>query len=80
VDNFSRILIEIREKEFAEVASSQDDIQQAKKLQIKIVIISIISSVSLAILLAIYTSRAIYRPIKKLTSIAQKVTEEANFD
>jgi len=60
--------------------SSKEDIQKAKELQFKIVIISIIFSVFLAILFAIYTSRAISRPIKELTSIAQKVTEQANFD
>ncbi|MEY3870322.1 MAG: hypothetical protein RLZZ338_4216 [Cyanobacteriota bacterium] len=80
VDNFSRILIEMREQELAEVTSSKDDLQKAKYLQFNIVIISIIASVFLAILFATYTSRAISRPIKELTSTAQKVTEEANFD
>jgi len=80
VDDFSRLIRKMREEEFAESRSSKEDIQKAKKLQLKIVIISIISSVFLAILFAIYTIRAIFRPIKELTSIAQKVTEEANFD
>lgn len=37
-------------------------------------------SIAIAFLLASYTSRAIARPIQAVTNIAQKVTQESNFD
>ncbi len=53
---------------------------QANKLRFKIVIFSMALAVLLATLLALYTSRAIARPLQLVTNIAQQVTKECNFN
>lgn len=53
---------------------------QASTLQSQIIIISILLSVAIAALLAFYTSRAITRPIKAVTHVAQQVSQDSNFD
>lgn len=52
----------------------------ADALRVRIITTSISLSVILAIFLAIYTSRAIARPIQSTTQVAQRVTQEKNFD
>jgi signal transduction histidine kinase len=51
----------------------------AQKFRVLVVTGSILLSVGLATLLALYTSRAIAQPIQAVTAVAQKVTQEANF-
>ncbi|MBU7583226.1 MAG: HAMP domain-containing histidine kinase [Nostoc sp. TH1S01] len=51
-----------------------------EKVRDRIIIISMLSSVAIAILLAHYTSRAIARPLKAVQDIALKVTQESNFN
>ncbi|MFB2770926.1 ATP-binding protein [Pelatocladus sp. BLCC-F211] len=53
---------------------------QATVLQAQIIIGSIILSTAIAVILAIYTSIFIVRPLQTLTRVAQKVTQESNFD
>ncbi|NDJ23468.1 HAMP domain-containing protein [Nostoc sp. B(2019)] len=53
---------------------------QAAVMQARIIIISILLSVAIAAILAFYTSKMIARPINAVTNIAQRVTQEANFD
>jgi signal transduction histidine kinase len=45
-----------------------------------IIICSMLLSTVLATIFALYTSRAIARPLKAVTDIAQRVTQDANFD
>ncbi len=52
---------------------------QARLLKRKIILTSMFLSVGIAILLARYTSRAIARPLEKVTHVAEKVTRESNF-
>ncbi|TAF04786.1 MAG: sensor histidine kinase [Nostocales cyanobacterium] len=54
--------------------------KQAAMLQAQIIIASMLLSVSIATILAVYTSRIIARPINTVTNIAQRVTKEANFE
>jgi len=54
--------------------------EQAEKLGTLIIVGSLLVSAGIATLLAIYTSRAIARPLKATTLIARRVTEESNFD
>lgn len=61
-----------------EVATRLD--QQASEFAEKVVVASIGLSVAIAILLAIWTSRAIAQPIQSLTSVARRTTEESNFE
>lgn len=54
--------------------------EQAEKLGTLILIGSLVISAAIAAMLAVYTSRAIARPLEATTLIAQRVTEESNFD
>ncbi|WP_392534155.1 ATP-binding protein [Nostoc sp. C117] len=54
--------------------------KQAALIQAQIIIISMLLSVAMAAILAFYTSLIIARPINAVTDIAQRVTQEANFD
>ncbi|MDY6903002.1 MAG: ATP-binding protein [Cyanobacteriota bacterium] len=71
--------------ELAEVAEQGDEeadkaLVQAQQTRRFIIISTNLISILLAILLAYYTSRAIARPIKKLTDIAEEATQKSNFD
>lgn len=54
--------------------------KKAQALRVQIILVSMLLSVVLAIALAVYTSRAIARPLEAVTKVAQKATEESNFD
>jgi len=54
--------------------------EKAEKLGTLIIACSLLISAGIATLLAIYTSRAIARPLEATTLIARRVTEESNFD
>lgn len=54
-------------------------IQSADQLRERIIFISILLSLISAASLAAYTSRLLVEPIRKVTEIAQQVTEESNF-
>ncbi|MBN3992568.1 MAG: HAMP domain-containing protein [Nostoc sp. NMS2] len=54
--------------------------EKAALIQAKIIIASMLVSVAIAAILAFYTSTIIAYPIKAVTDIAQRVSQEANFD
>ncbi|TAF39430.1 MAG: sensor histidine kinase [Oscillatoriales cyanobacterium] len=54
--------------------------EKAEQLGTLILVGSLLVSAGIATLLAIYTSRAIARPLQATTAIAQRVSEESNFD
>ncbi|MEH2113675.1 sensor histidine kinase [Nostoc sp.] len=60
----------------------QADLAQKKAalIQAQIIIGSMLMSVAIAAILAFYTSKIIAYPINAVTNIAQRVTQEANFD
>ncbi|MEH1786245.1 MAG: ATP-binding protein [Nostoc sp.] len=60
----------------------QADLAQKKAalIQAHIIIASMLMSVAIAAILAFYTSKIIAYPINAVTNIAQRVTQEANFD
>ena len=70
-------LIDQAYEEFEEADLLQ---QQAGEIAQKVVVASIGLSVAIAILLAMFTSRAITQPIQALTSVARRSTEESNFE
>ncbi len=53
---------------------------QAQVLKRKIIIISMLLSVAIAVLLAKYTSIAIASPIQEVTCVAQQVTRQSDFE
>ena len=55
-------------------------LSQAQILQVIITIVSLILSLTLASLVAIYSSRMIAKPISTVTHITEKALEEANYD
>ncbi len=54
--------------------------EKAALIQAQIIIVSMVLSVAIAAILAFYTSKIIAYPINAVTNIAQRVTQEANFD
>ncbi|MEH1775859.1 sensor histidine kinase [Nostoc sp.] len=54
--------------------------EKAAFIQAQIIIASMLLSVAIAAILAFYTSKIIAYPINAVTNIAQRVTQEANFD
>ncbi|WP_026735059.1 ATP-binding protein [Fischerella sp. PCC 9605] len=71
------IVIETAEQqeEKAEIA-----LHQAQTLRMLIIVASMGLSTSIAWLMAVYTNRAIARPIQAVTDIAHKVVQESNFE
>ena len=69
----------------ANLVAIQDDeanqqLIQAQVLKRKIIIISMVLSVALAIFLAKYTSMAIASPLQEVTRVAEKVTRQSDFE
>ncbi|MEB3341749.1 MAG: ATP-binding protein [Okeania sp.] len=56
------------------------DYQKVETLKTQILIISLLLSVLAAIIFSIYTSKLITSPLKQITEVAEKVTQEANFE
>ncbi|MDZ8025504.1 MAG: ATP-binding protein [Nostoc sp. DedQUE11] len=53
--------------------------ENAQKLRIKVIFGSMLLSAAIAVLLALYTSRLIARPLQLVTNVARKITQESNF-
>ena len=79
-DGISDELVNLLEISYNETREAEVQAQVAQQIAGKIVIGSIGLSVLLAILLAFLISRAIAQPIRGLTQIAKRSTEESNFD
>ncbi|MEO0538586.1 MAG: ATP-binding protein [Cyanobacteria bacterium P01_A01_bin.123] len=60
--------------------AAETALHQAEILRTQIIIGSLLISAAIAVGLALYTSRAIARPIQTVTNVARRVTEENNFD
>ena len=79
-DRISDDLVGFIDHAYEELEVATRSYQQASEVAEKLVVASIGLSVAIAILLAILTSRAIAQPIQSLTSVAQRTTEESNFE
>jgi len=75
-DQLTSVYQQVEQRE--EIAEA--DLAHAEALRTQIIFISLGLSVAIAILLALLTSRAIAEPIQTVTNIAQKVTQDSNFD
>ncbi|MBD2609748.1 HAMP domain-containing protein [Nostoc punctiforme FACHB-252] len=53
--------------------------ENAQKLRIKIIVGSMLLTAAIAIMLALYTSSLIARPLEIVTNVARKITQESNF-
>ena len=59
---------------------AEANLSQMQRLRLIIVIISFLLSLSLASVIAIYSSRMIAKPISTVTDVTEKALEEANYD
>ena len=80
MDDFLNDISKLVKVTAEEYQQAKLELQTAEKLRLYIIVGSLSLSIAIATLLAIYTSRAIARPIQAVTHIAQQVTEESNFD
>lgn len=79
-DGISDDLVGFIDHAYEELEVATRSYQQANEVAEKLVVASIGLSVAIAILLAVWTSRAIAQPIQSLTSVARRTTEESNFE
>ncbi|HEY9602432.1 MAG TPA: ATP-binding protein [Allocoleopsis sp.] len=54
-------------------------LERAGVLRVRMIVASMLLSAAIATVLAIYTSSAIVQPIRRVTDVAKRVTEESNF-
>ena len=79
-DTFSDDLTELVNLAHEDYEQAKAYYDTAQAIRVQIVTASILLSVAIAVLLALYISRAIAMPIQATTMVAQKVTQEENFD
>jgi two-component system, NtrC family, sensor kinase len=72
-------LAEIIDRAQKQEDAAQEAVLQAQALRVQIIVGSMALSIVVAALLARFTSRAIAKPIALATKIAQRVTQESNF-
>lgn len=65
---------------YAQYEQAERQSAAAQVIQVWIIAVSMLMSVAIASLLALYISRAIAQPIRRVTAVAQQVTQNANFD
>lgn len=80
LDNFLNEIANLVQVTAAEYNQAKTDLRSAEKLRVQIIVASLLLSIAIATLLALYMNRAIARPIQAVTHVAQQVTEASNFD
>lgn len=75
VNDIAEIIDRAQEQEDA----GREDLLRAQTLRVQIILGSMALSIVVAAVLAGFTSRAIAKPLAAVTKIAQRVTEESNF-
>ncbi|MGF1673209.1 MAG: sensor histidine kinase [Rivularia sp. (in: cyanobacteria)] len=80
IEEFARDSLTLSQEMYEEYEKAETEFAVAQKLRLQIFLASAIFSFIVAILLAILTSRAISRPLKAVTNVAQNVTEKNNFE
>ena len=80
LDNISNDLTELAEAAEEEDKEADEALVQALRTRRSIVISTNLISIILATLFALYTTKTIASPIKKLTDAAEETTRKANFD
>ncbi|WP_421657695.1 HAMP domain-containing protein [Leptothermofonsia sp. ETS-13] len=80
LDGFLNDIAHLVQVTAAEYNQAKMDLIRAEKIRAQIIIASLVVSVAIAMVLAIYTNRTIASPIQAVTQVAQQVTEESNFD
>ncbi|WP_017747796.1 sensor histidine kinase [Scytonema hofmannii] len=79
-DSFSDDLTEVIQASYRDRTQAEKNVLLAERLRLQLIIGSILFSTALAAILAFYTSSAIAHPLTTVTNVAQRVTQESNFD
>lgn len=79
-DNLLEALSQFDQLSDVDQAEAQQELAQAEVLRLQIIVGGMLVSAAIAAVLALRTSRAIARPLEMVTNIAQRVTEDSNFD
>ena len=79
LDMAANDLAEIIDRAQEQEDAAREALLQAQALRVQIIVGSMILSIVIAALLASYTSRAIAKPLAAVTKIAQRATQESNF-
>lgn len=77
---YSDELTTLIERVDAQNRTAEMALDRAESLRNRIIVASMVVSIAIATLLAIYTSHAIARPIKSVTRVAQDVTDKGDFE
>ncbi|WP_193194958.1 ATP-binding protein [Nostoc sp. MG11] len=80
MNGFLEDLVEIINFSHAEYDLAQSTLETSRKLQLQIIIVTLLFSGLTALVLAIVTTKAIASPIQTLTRISQRTIQESNFD
>ena len=79
-DGFSDELVDVIDTAYEEHHEAEIAGQQAEAVRAYMITGSMVVSIAIAVLLAIYISRTIVRPLKTATTVAQRVTHHSDFD
>jgi signal transduction histidine kinase len=79
-EQLSKNLEQLVDSAIAQEKQAANTFKAAKVLRLIIILASMVLSMAIAAALAFYTSRAIARPIKTVTKVAEQATQEGNFE
>lgn len=79
-EQLSKNLEQLLDSAIAQEKQAANTFKAAKVLRLIIILASMVLSMAIAAALAFYTSRAIARPIKAVTKVAEQATQEGNFE
>jgi signal transduction histidine kinase len=80
LEPLSHALVALVNRAHQEYEQAEQALISAQRIRLQWITWSILGSVSSAIVLAIYTSRAIARPIRAVTVVAHQIAQESNFN
>jgi len=76
----AQTLTHLKQEEHQKAKIAEAKLEQAETLRVQIVFFSMLLSGAIASIVAVLTTIAITRPLKRLTHVAERVTQESNFD
>jgi len=80
INHLSDNLTELLKLTYEEFEQAEANTIAAQGLRVRLIVVSMLLSVAIATFLALYTSRAIARPLRAVTDVAQQVTEDGDFN
>ncbi|MEO0378353.1 MAG: histidine kinase dimerization/phospho-acceptor domain-containing protein, partial [Cyanobacteria bacterium P01_A01_bin.17] len=79
-DNLLETLAQLEQISNISRQEAEAALADANRLRLNIIVSSMLLSIAISVVLATRTSRAIARPLQAVTDIAQRVTQDSNFD